>query len=576
MRSLIRKLVSRGSGRSKTHPGTAHTRDTDRAWEIKAIRTVQAKFSRMPVDQIARMLFASRLQPLAALLEECGWRSPYKMRHYFISLAMQTPVPKRPRVLSTKDWIPAAATIGEVIAAYAVRLADFDENSWLASRVFNDRVLNPRFIDMEQVREICRRFFAQMSSSENDIGLPLEIVMEMFDHFEKVIEQQLDDLRQGRGPPLNRGQDPLLHTAGAIVLRIPELGSRFGDKNMAILLKIFGLIRRQRDDRLFIADEIGHPALTEQKPLIVAEDHVYVGDLNALWLALYDRLLLASREAEWSRRRGEYVEDKTADILRKLFGVGAVHQHVWERRGGPEHDAIVVIDDALVVVESKGAAAVPPITFDHALNLQRIQAHAETSKSPFYGIKQAQKLLRKLMASSKPVTVRVGSRKWEEAVPLELDPRIFKRYFAIAVSLEEYGSLLTDWSTLKIVDTSFGSPWGVDLHAFEQFAWGIERRGWDGRDLLVYLQDRLLCHGGMITGDELDYAGYWLTQGDLIPFSHPGMSFQGRNWAQIFDELWLERRGLARVEFASVPRPSTAPERDRAAAMRDFIDRIIP
>jgi hypothetical protein len=129
---------------------------------------------------------------------------------------------------------------------------------------------------------------------------------------------------------------------------------------------------------------------------------------------------------------------------------------------------------------------------------------------------------------------------------------------------------------LNLVDTSFGSPWGVNLHAFEQFARGIERRRWDGRDLLVYLEDRLFCRSGMITGDELDYAGYWLNHGDLVPFSYPGMSFQGRNWARIFDDLWLERRGLACVEFESVPRPSTAPKRDRAAAMRAFINRIVP
>ena len=55
---------------------------------------------------------------------------------------------------------------------------------------------------MEQVQEICRKFFAQMSASENDIGLPLKIVMEVFDHFEKVVERQLNDLQQGRGPPL--------------------------------------------------------------------------------------------------------------------------------------------------------------------------------------------------------------------------------------------------------------------------------------------------------------------------------------------------------------------------------------
>jgi hypothetical protein len=510
------------------------------------------------------------------MLEDSGWRSPYKARHCFISLAMRTAVPKRLRVLSIEGWIPPAATIGRVIEAYALRLASSDQNAWLASRVFHDRVLNPRFIDMEQVQEICRKFFAQMSASENDIGLPLKIVMEVFDHFEKVVERQLNDLQQGRGPPLNRGQDPLLHTAEAFALRISELGIRFGDENMAILLKNFGLVRQQRDDRLFFTDEVGHPTLTEQYPLIVAGDHVYVGDLNALWLALYGRLLRASREEGWSKRRGEYVEGKTADILRKLFGDEAVHQHVWVKKGGPEHDAIVVIDDALVVVETKGAAAVPPITSDHALNLQRIHAHAETSQSPFKGIEQAQKLLRHLVASSKPITVRVGGKEWKDGVPLELDPRSFKRYFAIAVSLEEYGSLLTDWSMLNLVDTSFGSPWGVNLHAFEQFARGIERRRWDGRDLLIYLEDRLFCHSGMITGDELDYAGYWLNQGDLVPFSYPGMSFQGGNWARIFDDLWLERRGLACVEFESVPRPSTAPKRDRAAAMRDFINRIVP
>jgi hypothetical protein len=69
-------------------------------------------------------------------------------------------------------------------------------------------------------------------------------------------------------------------------LRISELGIRFGAENMAALLKIFGLVRKQRDDRLLFTDEVGQPTLTEQCPLIVAGDHVYVGDINALWLAL--------------------------------------------------------------------------------------------------------------------------------------------------------------------------------------------------------------------------------------------------------------------------------------------------
>jgi hypothetical protein len=187
---LACKLMTRSSRWSKTHLGTGDKRDPDRTWEVKAIRTVRHKISRMPVEQIAHTLFVSRLEPLATMLEDLGWHSPYKARHYFISLAMQTPVPKRPRILSIERWIAPAATIGKVIDAYALRLASSDQNAWLASRVFHDRVLNPRFIDMEQVQEICREFFAQMSASENDLGLPLKIVMDVFDHFEKVIERQ--------------------------------------------------------------------------------------------------------------------------------------------------------------------------------------------------------------------------------------------------------------------------------------------------------------------------------------------------------------------------------------------------
>jgi hypothetical protein len=88
---LACKLMTRSSRWSKTHLGTGDKRDPDRTWEVKAIRTVRHKISRMPVEQIAHTLFVSRLEPLATMLEDLGWHSPYKARHYFISLAMQTP-----------------------------------------------------------------------------------------------------------------------------------------------------------------------------------------------------------------------------------------------------------------------------------------------------------------------------------------------------------------------------------------------------------------------------------------------------------------------------------------------------
>jgi len=538
--------------------------------EAWALRRIRGALAHMPSSQIAHTHFFTRDGKLANLfMQEAGWRALYKTRHYFSSLAMQTKETRRAAgPLSLNDILPPAALTASLIHNYSWRLTRAPE-ARLANQVFHDRTHNARFIDTEQIREICMDLFSQIPLTENRLGVAVPDVINVFDWLAAKIELQLNQLYQQSAWDERSERDPILHTAEALGVDLPTLASEFGDDVVAKILNAFSLRRGERADRLLFATEIGGLALSEDSPLFVDGDRLYAPDANALWIALYNRLLWASRIGSFNKTRSDYVEERVAQIFRHLFGRANVFRTVWEKKGGPEHDLVILLPDALVVVEVKGAAATPLITTNDKQNIERLREHAGKEQSPFYGVSQAQRLIKFVQRQEMPFALRYGS-EWETAEAKTLDPRTIKRYFAITVTLEEYGSLVTDWSLLDVVDTSIGSPWGVNVFHLEQLRWAIERRGWDGFDLLAFLEERIHCHSGMITCDELDFAGYWLMNGNLAPFSNAGMTFTGINWASVFDELWLERRGLGHITFPDLPRPSLVTSYDHDAAMRRF------
>ena len=506
------------------------------------ISQAQAFFTRMPTAQIAYILYLSQSPALASIFEtKSGWRANYRARHYLASLAMQTANPTRPEDVCLNDVVDAGALVWEIMTANAIDIAIDASNTsnqgQLVLQINEHRRWNQRMIDVEQMRERCLSLFDSMPADDNGLGCKSAELVVFLDLLAAQLEHQNLFLK-GATPP------KCWHT-----LRVPltYMESLAG----TALITRFGLVRGERDDQLRFADTTNGWCLTEERPLFVDEKWVYVPDMNALWHAVYNRLLRSS--VRYSKLREVYSETRVGELLRALFGSNCVTQTVWEKKDAFEHDALVIYGDALVAVEVKGTVSVPPVWPNHSQTALRAHKHVAEDSSVFKALRQAQNFIKFLETRGNTVTLRVGPACNTHMSRFDLSA--VQRKYAIAVSLEEYGSLTTDWGTLNAVERETGKPWAIDLHSFEQFVWGLKRRGWDGADLLVYLDDRAKAHGSMETFDELDFAGYWLKFGDL----KLGISHIGENYASIFDELWLERRGQGSVQWPDVIRPSRRP-----------------
>jgi hypothetical protein len=126
--------------------------------------------------------------------------------------------------------------------------------------------------------------------------------------------------------------------------------------------------------------DLGNPVY--RKPLVLFRDTGIVSTwvVNELFTAVYDFYETALRGADthlgnrYFKRRGRILEERCSAAFKTIIGQDeALKDNVFERVGGNEHDHVIIIEGALIVVEDKSADRPDSVTNVDATYLWQTQ-----------------------------------------------------------------------------------------------------------------------------------------------------------------------------------------------------------
>lgn len=297
----------------------------------------------------------------------------------------------------------------------------------------------------------------------------------------------------------------------------------------------------------------------EERPIVALEKgRFFLPRANPLLHAVHTRGLRAIGKSGNTRLRDRYLEAKVAELFGRLFPSAHHDQSVTLVDVPGESDLLIRHGRKLIVVESKAGAS-PLVLRDPDRSFARISRALDADDSPLTGVGQAQRLIRRIIASEQCVLHdRSGS-------PLVLRRDELDEYYAVCITLFDWAPFVIDWTNSPADVSRLGEPWVVDFDKLETFANGLFLRGWSGDDLLVYLRERYAAHGKIVTFDELDYVANFILDGSLasIMSTRHAYVFGGRGPSELFDAIEMLAAQRQPMELPACERPCQRNKRDR-------------
>jgi hypothetical protein len=234
--------------------------------------------------------------------------------------------------------------------------------------------------------------------------------------------------------------------------------------------------------------------------------------------------------------RSRATEDLVAESAEKVFPRESIHRNYYLEKGNLEKDLFIFHDRVVVLIESKNSRV---RAFRGAADdLTKFESDFENSVQ--YGYEQANEVKRRILESEETTFLDDRGRPKFSIKKSEVD-----RIYIVCVSVTPRGPFGTDLSyqLKKQADEPF--PLALGLFDFETIC-----KHFDSRQFVKYLAARELLHGRATTGDELNYAGYFLKFGHL---DFEAKTFVADDFSGIFDRKWYREQGF------DVEEPSTGP-----------------
>lgn len=486
--------------------------------------------------------------------------SPAKMRFYLLALLMQTKLESPVTRLSDKQLEELFRSLYEIEFHYRFDIFRQASQATLPQRIAALGIalswfFSVELVSVENVQEISQNLFFQcdkIANFDNTLGIPTDNALEMFAFINYQLHSQLRSLPVDHEPYLllkdslsdKNIDDDLLDPFS---ISIEQLEIRFGEQQCISFMKAFSVERGLKHTYLYPVTSKPPNNPVEERPLILSSGRLFLTSRNALHLSLYRRYLEAIRQNQQALTlRKNYTEAKVAEIFKRFFPTATIVASACENNQRQyEHDLVILYENALLVVEVKGGGPIPPrVEVDEAVRelLNRAQPGLKSSKtSPFHAISQAQRLIQIIKSATSPVSLYNYNNR---NLLIEIDPLSLNNFFAIAVTLESYGPVTTDWDLLGFIDKNIGSPWSITIADLDAFAYALlDHKGLDGKSLIKFLTERIDCHGKLRTFDELDFAEEFLLNGSLRAISSAKKPLSPDNLRRgLFDEIEAARR----------------------------------
>jgi SEC-C motif len=234
--------------------------------------------------------------------------------------------------------------------------------------------------------------------------------------------------------------------------------------------------------------------------------------------------------------RSRAVEDLVAQSAGKLFPKENIHRNYYLEKGSLEKDLLILSDRVVVLIESKNSRV---RAFRGATD-DLIKFESDFENSVQYGYEQANEVKRRILENEETTFLDDRGRP-----KFSLKRSEFDKVYILCVSVTPRGPFGTDLSYQLKKEVGEPFPLALGLFDFETIC-----KHFDRQQFVKYLEERERLHGHVTTGDELNYAGYFLRFGHL---NFEAKTFVADDFSGIFDRRWYRERGF------EVEEPSEGP-----------------
>jgi hypothetical protein len=251
----------------------------------------------------------------------------------------------------------------------------------------------------------------------------------------------------------------------------------------------------------------------------------------------FEQLLIAnsSLKTSYFENRDKKTESHVADILRSLDRKAQIESNFYLEKGQNEKDIFFLSDRKVLLVECKNYRI-----RDFQGRLADVRRFEDDfGRSVQYSYEQA--LAAKRFILDRDVATFVDAKGAPKFTVRRTD---FDEIFILCVTENPRGPLGTDLSYFLQKPDSEPYPLAMRVLDFETICKHFKK----SEQLFEYLKGRESMHGAVVTGDELNFAGFFFRYGK---FPDKSVTMITDDFSSFFDEAWYREKGVTVRDKAS-------------------------
>ncbi len=236
------------------------------------------------------------------------------------------------------------------------------------------------------------------------------------------------------------------------------------------------------------------------------------------------------------KSRSRATESLVAGNARKVFPKALIQTNYYLENGNLEKDILIHHERTVILIECKNTR----VREFKGANDDLIKFESDFENSVQYGYAQAHEVKRRILENDETTFLDANGNSKFSVKRSEVD-----RIFIVCVTVLPRGPFGTDLSYELAKENCEPFPLAIGLFDFETIC-----KYFTSDQFIGYLRARENLHGKSATGDELNYAGYFLKFGHL---NLEEKTFLADDFSGIFDRKWSREHGLDIEEPAGEP-----------------------
>lgn len=475
-----------------------------------------------------------------------GLSSPQRQLFYLAALNVTSTInPEAPLKdrYSDEDFVHMKKLLVEIEEGYEQfffpKPEDIVDEEWKMKRVvamptflsyFNEGLLNYE----EQIVERIQEYFAPFNQEiNNHFGLSVSDFIEIYDFVDQVPNNFLkdkinkkegqqsweefgDEMKIKNIPPWE-WQDYLpqhfqdifgwMHDHGKMQRYSKQsLIDNFGIEKADAFLDTL-TCKRQETDFLYYTEK----NIIQSKPIFNIDDSNFqIIETHQLIQAIYNTLFEfcishPNLRDKFYSTRGKKLEDKTEQVFQRFFkGKAFVHKGYFTQEKH-EQDLLFLYEGLALIIEAKASKRDEPMREPDKAYPLIVSNFKETIQK---GYDQAYRVKSKFINGN--ILQIFRDEKLQNHV-IDIRTKNYHKAISIIVTLERFGQIQTDLSTMLEIYDDDEFPWSICIDDLEVFLLQLEKSGKRKTDLVEFLNLREQLHSKLITGDELEVCGIFLS-----------------------------------------------------------------